>query len=107
MKPWVNTDTKNKSSVGAALWARAFGLWLCICWESAAPLELNKSISMINPGLAPWAMQEYRPCRAHLRFHHHSIVLMRLLLLKKGIVLEVEKKHLSLHVGSLKFGVDG
>ena len=28
-------------------------------------------------------------------------------LLKKGIVLEVEKKHLSLHVGSLKFGVDG
>ena len=69
MKPWVNTDTKNKSSVGAALSARAFvlcrcGLWLCIRWESAAPLGLNKSISMLNPGLAPWAMQEYRPCRA-------------------------------------------
>ena len=31
---------------------------------SAAPLGLNKSISMINPGLAPWALQEYRPCRA-------------------------------------------
>ena len=30
---------------------------------------------------------------------------MRLPLLKKGIVLEVEKKHLSLHVASLKFGV--
>lgn len=27
-------------------------------------------------------------------------------LLKKGIVLEVEKKHLSLYVASLKFGVD-
>ena len=27
-------------------------------------------------------------------------------LLKKGIVLEVEKKHLPLHVGSLKSGVD-
>ena len=27
-------------------------------------------------------------------------------LLKKGIVLEVEKKYLSLYVGSLKFGVD-
>jgi len=20
---------------------------------------------MITPGLAPWALQEYRPCRAH------------------------------------------
>lgn len=28
-------------------------------------------------------------------------------MLKKGIVLEVEKKHLPLHVASLKFGVDG
>ena len=76
MKPWVSTDTKNKSSVGAALSARAFGLWLCIRWESAAPLGLNKSISMFNPGLAPWALQEYRPCRAHLRFHHQSIALL-------------------------------
>ena len=76
MKPWVNTDTKNKSSVGAALSARAFVLWLCICWESAAPLGLNKSISMINPGLAPWAMQEYRPCRAHLCFHLQPITLL-------------------------------
>ena len=24
---------------------------------------------MPNPGLAPWAMREYRPYRAHLRFH--------------------------------------
>ena len=63
-EPWVNTYTKNKSSVGAALSVRAFGLWLCIRWESAAPLGLNKSISMINPGLAPWALQEYRPFRA-------------------------------------------
>ena len=35
---------------------------------SAAPLGLNKCVSMINPGLAPWAMQEYRPYRAHRRF---------------------------------------
>ena len=27
----------------------------------AAPLGLNKCVSMINPGLAPWALQEYRP----------------------------------------------
>ena len=30
-------------------------------YGSAAPLGLNKCMSMINPGLAPWAMQEYRP----------------------------------------------
>ena len=56
MKPWVNTDTKNKSSVGAVLSARAFGLWLCgfwlcIRWESAASLGLNKCVSMMHPGL--------------------------------------------------------
>ena len=28
---------------------------------SAAPLGLNKCVSIINPGLAPWAMQECRP----------------------------------------------
>ena len=31
---------------------------------SATPLGLNKCVSTINPGLAPWALQEYRPCRA-------------------------------------------
>ena len=31
---------------------------------SAAPTGLNKCVSMINPGLAPWAMQEYRPVGA-------------------------------------------
>ena len=30
-------------------------------FESAAPTGLNKCIPMTNPGLAPWAMQEYRP----------------------------------------------
>ena len=30
------------------------------------PLKgLNKCVSMINPGLAPWAMREYRPVGAH------------------------------------------
>ena len=42
---------------------RAFVLRL----GSAAPLGLNKCIPIINPGLAPWAMQEYRPYRAPLR----------------------------------------
>ena len=68
------TWTKNKSSAGAALSARAFGLyccgsWLCIRWESAAPVGGSiKCMSMPNPGLAPWAMQECRPCRAYITF---------------------------------------
>ena len=36
-------------------WVLAFGE------DCAAPLELNKCVSMINPGLAPRAMQECRP----------------------------------------------
>ena len=48
------------SSVGAALSARAFVLRP----GSAAPLGLNKCVPLINPGLAPWAMQEYRPIGA-------------------------------------------
>ena len=48
------------SSAGAALTARAFALRL----GSAAPLGLNKCVSIINPGLAPWAMQEYHPLGA-------------------------------------------
>ena len=48
-EPWVNTDKSGLSSVGAALSVRAFVLcrcclWLCIRWESAAPLGLNKSV---------------------------------------------------------------
>ena len=35
--------------------------------RSAAPLGLNRCVPIINPGLTPWAMQEYRPYRAHLR----------------------------------------
>ena len=57
MKPWVNTDKSKMSSAGAALSARAFVLRL----GSAAPLGLNKCFNTLNPGLAPWAMQKYRP----------------------------------------------
>ena len=57
MKPWVNTDKSGLSSVGAALSARAFVLDRVV-----PPLKgLNKCIPLINPGLAPWAMREYRP----------------------------------------------
>ena len=57
MEPWVSIGHKNKSSVGAALTEHVLAL-RCGC---AAPLGLNKYVSMINPGLAPWAMKEYRP----------------------------------------------
>ena len=43
----------------------------------AAPLGLNKCVSMINPGLAPWAMQVYRPYRAPLRPTNQYTLLFR------------------------------
>ena len=60
MKPWVHTDKSRMSSAGAALTEQVLAL-RCGC---AAPLGLNKCVTMINPGLAPWAMQEYRPVGA-------------------------------------------
>ena len=47
------------SSAGAALTERVLGLGKC-----RPSSGLNKCVSMINPGLAPWAMQEYRPLGA-------------------------------------------
>ena len=52
---------------------RAFVLRL----GSAAPLGLHRCVPIINPGLAPWAMQEYRPYRAPLRLPYHFIILFR------------------------------
>ena len=74
MKPWVRTDKTNQSSAGAALSMRAFVLDRVVppLWGS-----INVPIT-INPGLAPWAMQEYRPYRAPLRLPYHFIILMRL-----------------------------
>ena len=57
MKPWVHADKSGMSSVGAALPTHAFDF----VYRSAAPLGLNKCIDYYYPGLAPWAMQEYRP----------------------------------------------
>ena len=46
-------------------------------WFVPPPLGLNKCVSMINPGLAPWAMQEYRPYRAPLRPPNQYTLLFR------------------------------
>ena len=42
---------------------------------SAAPLGLNRCVPIINPGLAPWAMQEYRPYRTPLRLSNQYTLL--------------------------------
>ncbi len=74
MKPWVSTDKSQMSSFRSG----TFGASICLEQGSAAPLGLNRCVSLINPGLAPWAMQEYRPKRAPLRLPYHFIILMRL-----------------------------
>ena len=74
MKPWVSTDKSKMSSFRSGTTTRAFALRP----GSAAPTGLNKYIPIINPGLAPWAMQEYRSYRAPLRLPYHFTILMRL-----------------------------
>ena len=49
---------------------RAVSFWLC------RPFGAHKCGSMIYPGLAPWAVQEYRPYRAYPCFCYPSIILL-------------------------------
>ena len=49
---------------------------ICLTSISAAPLGLNKCVPIINPGLAPWAMQEYRPYRAPLHLPNQFTLLL-------------------------------
>ena len=58
MKPWVSTDKSKMSSFRSGTNSASIGHLL---WGCAAPTGLKKCVSMPNPGLAPWAMQEYRP----------------------------------------------
>ena len=66
---------QNELLQGAALTE----LVLAVRCGCAAPTGLNKCVPMINPGLAPWAMKKCRPCRAHLRYHHQSVLILLLL----------------------------
>ena len=72
MKPWVSVDKSKMSSVGAALIARVWDT----CFGVVPPLRgsINELITN-NPGLAPWAMQEFRPYRAHLRLSNQYTLL--------------------------------
>ena len=72
---WNPGDTRTKSNIElrrSGTITRAFVLRL----GSAAPLGLHRCVPIINPGLAPWAMQEYRPYRAPLRLPYLFIILM-------------------------------
>ena len=60
MQPWVHTYESNIELRRSGIITRAFVLRL----GSAAPTELKKCVETINPGLAPWAMQECRPVGA-------------------------------------------
>ena len=67
------------SSLGAALTASGWFVSLRFVnlhsLRKCRPYGAQKSVETINPGLAPWAMQECRPYRALLRFHHQAITL--------------------------------
>ena len=82
MKPWVNRGHKNYELRRSGTNSSS----ICFSEGSAAPLGLNKYVSIINPGLAPWAMQEYRPYRAPLRLPYHFIILMRL----SGVTIRIQ-----------------
>ena len=81
---WNPGYTRTKSNIElrrSDTITRAFVLRL----GSVAPLDLNRCVPIINPGLAPWAMKEYRPSRAPLRLPIYFIILMRLSwYIKKG-----------------------
>ena len=63
MNPWVSTDKSEMSSFRSGTNSASIG---GLAWGSAAPLGLKECVSMPNPGLAPWAMQEYRPYGARM-----------------------------------------
>ena len=71
MKPWVYADKSRLSSFRSGTFsARIFR-------RVVPPLEgLNKCIITTDLGLTPWALQEYRPKRAHLRLQHQSVTLL-------------------------------
>ena len=84
LEPWVYTEGKeDELRQGAALTELVLAL-RCGC---AAPTGLNKCVPMINPGLAPWAMKMYRPCRAPLRLPNQLLGYFNVLALVRGATL--------------------
>ena len=83
MEPWVFTDKNKMSSFrsgtnSASIGALAFGVY--------RPYGAQKCVETINPGLAPWAMQEDRPYRALCIIPNQlfSIIMCSSCLFRKG-----------------------
>ena len=74
-------------------------------WLGKVPLlrSSRKCVEINNPGLAPWAMQEYRPYMAPLRLPYLFIILMCLPCLS-GIPLLGQMKCLRSHRSEIKIG---
>ena len=77
MKPWVNIEQQSKELRRSGTYLRKpmpqrinttqqtqYNDHTQYSRRSAAPKGLNKCFSTLNPGLASWAMQEYRPVEA-------------------------------------------
>ena len=74
MKPWVNIEQQNKELRRSGTYTSTQMLQRINTIQrnntpntraEVPPLKgLNKCVPMINPGLTPWAMQEYRPVGA-------------------------------------------
>ena len=69
MKPWVSTDKSKMSSFRCGTYWGTLTLGLC------HPYGAQKCVSMPSPGRKPWARQEYRPYRAHLRLSNQYTLL--------------------------------
>ena len=73
MKPWVYTDKSELSSFRSGTHSASIG---ALALELCRPYGAQRMcVKMPNPGLAPWAMQEYRPYRAHLRLSNQYTLL--------------------------------
>ena len=73
MKPWVPTDKSKMSSFRSD--TNSVSIVGHLLWGCAAPTGLKECVSMPNPGLAPWAMNKYRPYRAPLRLPYQYTLL--------------------------------
>ena len=78
----------------------------CVRWESAAPAELKKCVETINPGLAPWAMQECRPIGGYLVTTPKSNISIVVLIFDTSVVVSRKYSLLDNIIFSIIFRID-
>ena len=64
MKPWVYTDKSVLSSFRSGTHGERLVRGFAFVGKVPLLRSSKKCVETINPGLAPWAMQEYRPVGA-------------------------------------------